>query len=88
MLKIELSNGFKFDFDETVLDNMELVDALAECEDNELAITKVCTLILGKEGKKKLYEHLRKEDGRVPVQDVIDTIKEIFETQSGEDGKN
>ena len=88
MIKIKTSNEFEFELDENVFDNMELIDALAECEDNELAMTKVCTLILGKEGKKKLYEHLRKEDGRVPVQDVIDTIKEIFETQSGEDGKN
>jgi len=88
MLKIELSNGFKFDFDETVLDNMELVDALAECENNELAIIPVCNLLLGKDTKKKLYDHLRDENGRVPIQAVMDSLMEILEEKAGKDGKN
>lgn len=89
MKNIQLSNGFKCKIDESVLDNMELVDALAEMRSDEdaLGISQVVTLILGKDTKKKLYDSVRTKDGRVPVAAVSDLIKEIFE-QLGDTGKN
>lgn len=88
MLEIKTSSGFEIEINEQVLDNMELVDALSELEENEFAISKVTFLVLGKEGKKRLYDHLRREDGTVPVQKVADEIGEIFTSQTGEAGKN
>ncbi len=87
MRKIELTNGFNLEIEETVIDNMELVDALSEMADeNPLEVSKVCTMLLGK-NKKALYDHLRTEDGRVPVSEVSKTIKEIFDA-FGDKGKN
>lgn len=89
MKKIEFKNGFKIEIDEAVLDNMELVDALAEMHDDEnpLEVSRVITLILGKEKKKALYDHVRTKDGRVPVAEVSSMIREIFEAL-GDTGKN
>jgi len=68
-------------------DNMELVDTLAEAsEEDPLAVSKMVRLILGNE-KRKLYDSLRTEDGRVPVEAVSNALKEIFES-FGEKGKN
>ena len=84
----ELANGFKYEVDENVLDDMRLVDAIAEAEgENPLKVSKVMTMVLGKEQKERLYKHLENESRRVPVKMVMDALMEIFEAM-GEDGKN
>lgn len=88
MKTIELKNGLKLEMEENAMDNMEIVDTLAEAEDEDpLAISRLVKLLLGTEGRKKLYDSLRTENGRVPVGAVSDAIKEIFEA-FGEKGKN
>ena len=88
MIKGTTKSGFVFEIDETVMDNMELVDLIAESDtDNPLVISKIAKLILGKEMREKLYDHLRTEDGRVPTQLVFEAIGEIF-TAFGQPGKN
>lgn len=81
-------SGFAYSIDEEVMDNMELVEALAETRDEDpFAIARVTTIIFGKEQKKRLYDHLRNDKGRVPVAEVMNTIEEIFEA-FGQQGKN
>lgn len=88
MIKGKLANGFEFEIEENTVDNMELVDALAQAQDDDpMAISKVCTLFLGKELKKKLYSYLRTQDGRVPVEQVTQSIMEMF-SFFGKEGKN
>lgn len=73
------ASGFRYDIDEKNTDNMELVDAIAEVIDGDsLAVSKVCRLILGDAQRKRLYDHLRTADGRVPVEAVTREIIEIF----------
>lgn len=87
-MKGETASGFVYQIDENVLDNMELVDALAEAQnDNPITISRACELLLGKETRAKLYDHLRTPDGRVPIAGVSNTIIEIFKA-FGEKGKN
>lgn len=78
MIKGKISTGFEFEIDEVKLDDMEFFDALAETDENPLMFSRVCTMMLGAEQKKRLYKHLKTEDGRVPVQSVISAITEIF----------
>ena len=86
-MRIRFEHGLEMEIDDNVMDNMELVDALAEvADDDTLAVTKVCTCLLGKEKKKVLYDSLRK-DGRVPVEDVSKAIMQIFMAFK-EKGKN
>jgi hypothetical protein len=88
MKTVKSEFGFTIDVDETLLDNMELVDALAEMQDDSpLAISKVCKLALGEKKRKELYDHLRKENGTVPTADVTKAIIEIFNA-FGDKGKN
>lgn len=84
----ELANGFKYEVDENVLDDMRLVDAIAEAEgENPLKVSKVVTMVLGDEQKERLYKSLENETGRVPVKVAMDALMEIF-NRLGEEGKN
>lgn len=88
MKKVKLSSGLEMELNEKVMDNMELVDTLAEAADEDpLAVSRMVKLVLGAENRKKLYDHMREKDGRVPVAQVSDALKEIFEA-FGEKGKN
>lgn len=87
MKQINLKCGFMCELPDNVMDNMELVDALAEGdENNPLVVSRICRIIYGDEVRKELYEHLRTGDGRVPVASVAEVVKETFEL-FGDDGK-
>ena len=87
MIKGTLSSGFQYEIAEETLDNMELLDAIVDADDNTLGITKVVRLLLGDEQRRKLYDHLRTEKGNVPVAAVSDAVAEIFRG-SGQEAKN
>ena len=88
MKKIVLENGLELEVNEQSLNNMELLDALEEMTDgNELAISKVVKLMLGKENRKKLYDYIRDKDGRVPLEIIDKCLTEIM-LLLGEQGKN
>ena len=84
---MKTKSGFECEIAKDRLDNRELVDALAELDENELAVSRVCLLLLGKETRKRLYDHLRTEDGRVPTADLTAELSEIM-AALGETGKN
>lgn len=79
MIKGKTKSGFKFEIDERLLDDYELVELLAETEDNPLLITKVLTKLLGDQ-KKELIEHVREEDGIVPAGRMMEELEEVFNT--------
>lgn len=88
MKKIVLENGLELEVNESALNNMELLDALAEMtEGNALALSNVVKLMLGNENRKKLYDYIRKEDGTVPMEQVDKCVTEIMNLL-GEQGKN
>ena len=80
MVSGKTSSGFAFNVNRTVIDDMRIVDAVAEVADgsNPVAISFLVKTILGEEGKKALYEHLQEEDGRVPLTKVSNEITEIL----------
>lgn len=77
-MKGKTSTGFEFDIEGERLDDMELVDIMAEIDENPLLMPKLCKMLLGEEQKKRLYDHLRSEDGRVPIEATTNAIQEIF----------
>lgn len=77
-MKGKTSTGFEFDIEYERLDDMELVDIMAEIDENPLLMPKLCKMLLGEEQKKRLYDHLRSEDGRVPIEATTNAIQEIF----------
>lgn len=81
-------SGFHYTLDQKSLDNMELLDALSDATgDNPLAVSNVCKLMLGNEQRKALYDHVRADDGRVPVDAVSAELIEMFGA-FGTAGKN
>ena len=61
------------------MNSMELVDTLVEVESNDLlAVSKLGEMLLGKDGKKKLYDHLRNNKGIVPVDLFMQELNEIM----------
>ncbi len=81
------TSGFAYEVPESALDNMELVDAISESEQNPVALSTILQLLLGQEQKKRLYDHLRTETGTVPVEAVSTAIADIF-SGCGTEGKN
>lgn len=94
MKKGTTTTGFKFEFDETGLSDMRLVDQLAVVADEKapemqrlIAISKTITLLLGEKEKDRLYAHIgKKNNGRVPAPLLEKALQEIL-TASAE-GKN
>lgn len=85
MVRGKTRSGFEFEIDEKCVD-MELMDALAELDENPVMISRILTLMLGNEQKKALYATLRNEEGRVPVDKATEAIVDLF--NSFKDGKN
>lgn len=79
MIEGTTRSGFVFCVDDAVADNMELVDAIADTsEDDPLAFSRVCRLLLGNEQRKRLYDHLRAADGRVPLAAVSEALADVM----------
>ena len=75
---MKTASGFEFEIEDGVLDNMELLDAIAELEENPLKLTKVVKLLLGEETKERLYDHVRNDKGRVPADALSTEVADIF----------
>lgn len=87
MIQGKLKSGFEYQIADEVRDNMELLDAIAEADDNPLAVSRVVKLLLGEEQRRKLYDHLRTDKGNVPIMAVSEAVAEIF-NGSGQEVKN
>ena len=82
------STGYEYRVEVERLDNMELLEAIAEVDKGVPSATpRVIELLIGTEEKAKLYNHVREEDGRVPVEPLMKEIMEIFKSL-GDDAKN
>lgn len=78
MIKGKTKSGFSYHIKETALDNMELIEIIAEVDDEPLLVPKLVKMLLGEEQKKKLYDHIRLDDGTVPSMALAEEIAEIF----------
>lgn len=77
-------SGFEYQVDAELLNDMELLDAISDMENNFLNLSKVVRKVLGEEQRKALYDHVRDESGRVPVDAVSAEFVEILSgTQQG-----
>lgn len=76
--KKKTSTGFVYSIDENVLNNFELLDLFAEVDENPLLLPKLIKILLGEEGKKALYDHVRLEDGTVPADKIEKELVEII----------
>lgn len=91
MISGKTTSGFEFNINETVMNDMEIVDALASAETGNVlekasAVSVICKKVLG-DKRKELYDHVRTDDGRVPPEAIEREMLEIFNA-FGDQGKN
>ena len=78
--------GFAFSVDENCMNDMELVDILADdATDESFRMSNLLKKLLPTQ-RKALYDHVR-VDGRVPVDAIIAEVGDIFAAM-GSTGKN
>lgn len=83
MAHVKTSCGFEIDVEPETFDDMELFDAIAEVESGRMmSLPTVVQKVLGS-SKKALYDCIRTEDGRVPVNEVNAQILEIVNQVKG-----
>lgn len=78
MLKGTTKSGFKFELDEEDLNDYELFELIAGVGENQFLLPKLVTKLLGEEQKKRLIDHVRTPDGRVPMTVIDKEITDIF----------
>lgn len=87
MLKGKTKSGFKFQIDETIADDIELLEDIARADKDVSVFPSVLEKILGEKQKAALYDHLRGENGRVSTRAAVDEFTEIMNI-AGEQTKN
>lgn len=76
---LKTKTGFEYVVDANMGDDMELLELLTQLDGGDATVLPaVLTKILGEKQKKKLYEHCREKDGRVPFSAVSKEIADIF----------
>lgn len=79
MLTGTTSTGFEWELEDDVLDDMELLDALADWDrGKETGAIYACRLLLGEQQRAALYDHLRGKNGRVKATAVLNAVTEIL----------
>ena len=89
MIKGITKGGFEFEIPEEKFNDMRVMDCLRamnelETDDNAdqvkmiFAVSELTEILLGKKGRKKLYDHLQTDKGQVLIEAVIDEVMDIF----------
>ena len=82
MRQVILPDGFTIDVNERELQNMETIDILSELEAGEgtsaLLYPRLLNRLFGKEGKSRIYDHVRSDDGIVEIEKVAEMTNAII----------
>lgn len=87
MLTGKTKSGFKFEIDETVADDMELLEDMAKADRDTSLFPGIIEKVLGADQKARLYDHVRNENGKVPIRATLDEFIEMMNI-AGEKTKN
>ena len=85
MINGKTKSGFEFTISERALDNYELLETVAEAQENPSIVPKILGMLLG-DDKKRLIEHVREDDGVVPAEKMMEELADIFDATP--DSKN
>lgn len=86
MIEGKTRSGFKFSLDEEKLDDMEILEYLAEVEDDLSQLPKLLEIFLGAEQKQRLYNFVKKKEGRVSIKTTYEILLDIF-AEAGDQNK-
>jgi|SRR5690625_3688100 len=77
-LKGTTESGFEYVVEKETLDDWELFEMMSEMEERPFLLNNIITTLLGKKQKEKLKDHLRNENGKIPMQEMGKVLEEIF----------
>lgn len=78
MIQGKTRTGFQFSVNPDSMNDMELVDILADdTMDDSFRMSHVVKKLLPGDQRKALYDHVR-VDGRVPVDAIANEVEDIF----------
>lgn len=81
MLKGKTKTGFEYEFDENLFKDYELVEMLAEVDDNPLVLPQIFKKLIG-DRVKDLKDHVRDENGVVDIDKMVIEFEDIISTQA------
>lgn len=81
MLKGKTKTGFEYEFDENLFKDYELVELLAEVDDNPLVLPQIFKKLIG-DRVKDLKDHARDENGVVDIEKMVIEFEDIISTQA------
>ena len=80
MHEVITESGFRCEIDEQALDDMELREDLVALDGGDgRRLPAIAERLLGKDGKRALYDHVRTESGRVPIEAAVEEIRRVME---------
>lgn len=83
---VRLTCGVEFEQDPAILDDMQLIDMIAEADQDVTNVSRLVRAVFGA-SRQKVYDALRTDDGRVPTSRVVDAISETLTQLGGADEK-
>lgn len=83
---VRLTCGVEFELDPAILDDMQLIDMIAEVDQDVTNVSRLVRALFG-DARQEIYAALRTEDGRVPTSRVVDAISETLTQLGGADEK-
>ena len=78
MLDIKTKDGLEVSVDENNISDMRFIEAVRNVETSGTSYIDMIELAIGKDGKEKLYEFVKEEDGRIPIKKVNEVFDEIM----------
>jgi len=90
MIKGVTKTGFGFELDESVFDDLEILERINEADNNLALLPGLLKDFLGKDQYNALKEFIRGENGRVKTTAMAEAFAEIMEAagEANKDVKN
>ncbi len=82
---MKTESGFEFKVLESSKDDYELVELLAELKDDATKLPEALRRLIGEEGRERLKEHCRDENGIVSARRMTKEMLDIMCTAKAED---
>lgn len=84
MIQGVTKSGFAFEVDEGIGSDFRVMEALADADSTDASAklsgtVALVRLLLGEDGKQRLYRKLRAEYGSVPTEKVVAEVTEILQ---------
>lgn len=77
-IKGKTGTGFEFEIDKEVVEDAEFLELYYSQERSVKDFFPFITCAIGEEQKKRLYDHVRNENGRVPIERLKEELGDII----------